>query len=77
MDGRRRPSRKITINTSLAVFSPKGTVHLQLIFLNIKKTIIIILIGLNMTELKPNYYPIGNISYMPKENSKSKKLIKK
>lgn len=64
-------AEKITINTSSVVFVPKGTVHLPIIFMNVKKPIMLILIGLNMTELKPIYYPLRNISYIPKENSKS------
>lgn len=60
-------SEKIMLNTSAAVFVPKGTVHLPIIFRNILKPIMLVLVGLDLSEMQPIKYPLRNIPNIPRE----------
>ncbi len=62
-------AEKITTNTSSAIFVPKGTVHLPIIFRNVKKPIMLVLVGLNLVELKPIKYPLRRISNIPMDQN--------
>jgi len=50
--GEGEEAEKIAINTSSVVFVPSGLVHLPIIFNNVSKPILLVVIGINASDMK-------------------------
>jgi len=48
----------IKINTSSLIFVPGGVIHLPMFFKNVKKPMLVVVIGLNVGEMKVIRYPV-------------------